>query len=219
MKPCRASRASLAVSAESGRVRGIPGGAGMTLVEILVVLALVAVVLSAIAGTVGGVFGSRLVQGTSKMTGMVRYAYDLASLRGQMHRVVVDLEAGEYFIEAVEEKKECELDLENKQKIQDEGKKKEGEELASAGQMVTDMLVRKEKLPKGISFVRLYAKHNKQAVESGQDAIYFFPDGTAEKAMVWVTDGDDVFTVEVKALQGTAVVWKEDLDTQELAKR
>jgi len=137
-------------------------------------------------------------------------------------------------VEEVEEKGECQgaelledgkgkgsaPDLSGK-KHGGEGEERDKDELepALSGKEVRDRRVKKEKLPGGIKFVGVLTKHNKSVVESGTESIYFFPDGTAEKAMVWLTDGGDTFTVEVKALQGTGVVFTEELDSKELAKR
>jgi len=208
----------------------------MTLVEIMVVLAIIGLITVAMAPAIGSIFGARLTGTCNRLSGMVRYAYNLSTLRGKVHRIVVDVGAGTFLVEEIEEKGECQ----GAELLEDKGKKGSGPDLsgrkrsdegegrgtgseetdpALSGKEVTDKRVKKETLPGGIKFVGIMTKHNKTVVEDGTESIYFFPDGTAEKALVWLTDGDETFTVEVKALQGTGVVHTEELDSKELTKK
>jgi len=60
----------------------------------MVVLAIVGLIAIAMAPAIGGIFGARLVASCNKLSGMVRYAYNLSTLRGKVHRVVIDREEG-----------------------------------------------------------------------------------------------------------------------------
>jgi prepilin-type N-terminal cleavage/methylation domain-containing protein len=208
---------------------------GLTLVEIMVVLAIVGAITVAMAPAIGSIFGARLVGSCNRLSGMVRYAYNLATLTGKVHRIVVNVGEGTYVVEEVEQKGECQgvdlLDEDKKDSGPDlsgrKGAVAEGEETPEEGEgeavvggkEVVDKRVRKETLPGGVKFTGILTKHNKAVVEDGTESIYFFPDGTAEKALVWLTDGEDTFTVEVKALQGTGMVHAEELDSKELSKK
>ena len=55
---------------------------------------------------------------------------------------------------------------------------------------------------KGIKFKQVYVQHLDGAVTKGQAAIYFFPMGSSEKAIVELTDGTDTFSVLVYGLTG-----------------
>jgi hypothetical protein len=55
---------------------------------------------------------------------------------------------------------------------------------------------------KGIKFKQVYVQHRDDAAKAGQVAIYFFPQGSSEKAVIEVTDGSDVFSVLVYGLTG-----------------
>jgi len=59
---------------------------------------------------------------------------------------------------------------------------------------------------KGIKFKEIWVQHRDDSVTKGQVAIYFFPLGNAEKAVVEVTDGDEIFTVLVYGLTGRVEV-------------
>ncbi len=208
---------------------------GLTLVEIMVVLAIVGLITVAMAPAIGGIFGARLVSSCNRLSGMIRYAYNLSTLKGKVHRVVINVTDGTYLVEEVEEKGECQGT-----ELLDDGKKQSGPDLSGrkpgagaeegaaaeeeddsivAGKEVVDKRVRKETLPGGVKFVGIMTRHNKTVVEDGTESIYFFPDGTGERALVWLTDGEDTFTVEVKALQGTGFVHTEELDSKELTKK
>lgn len=190
--------------------------AGMTLIEILSVVMLISIVLSVVAVSSEGIFGARLTKTVNKLSAMARYTYNLASLRGKMHRLVIDIDGRSYYVEEVEPVKACEEAFIEERDRKDD---KEGEETEPSGKLVKDMRIKKEKLPKGISFSRVMTKHNKEPVEEGKESIHFFPDGRAEKALIWVTDGDDTFTVEVTSLLGTGIVHREELDPKELEKK
>ena len=62
--------------------------------------------------------------------------------------------------------------------------------------------VRPLRANKGIKFKEIWVQHRDDSVTKGQVAIYFFPNGTSEKAVVEVTDGSETFTVLVHGLTG-----------------
>jgi general secretion pathway protein H len=62
--------------------------------------------------------------------------------------------------------------------------------------------VRPLRANKGIKFKEIWVQHLDDSVTKGQTAIYFFPSGSAEKAVVEITDGSDTFTVLVSGLTG-----------------
>ena len=46
-------------------------------------------------------------------------------------------------------------------------------------------------------------QHRDDSVTTGQSSIYFFPLGSSEKAIVELTDGGDVYSVQVHGVTGT----------------
>jgi hypothetical protein len=62
--------------------------------------------------------------------------------------------------------------------------------------------VRTLRAAKGIKFKEIWVQHKDDSTTKGQVAIYFFPTGSAEKAVVEVTDGSETFTVLVAGLTG-----------------
>lgn len=194
---------------------------GMTLVETMVVLAVISLVLSVVAVSLTDIFGARLSQGTGQISAVCRYGYDLATLRGKMHRLAVDLSARTFWLEEVELPKDCGLvpDSMNPDASKSEDNSGVAPAAPGTGKAVTDMRVKKEELPTGINFEGILTNRSSELVKEGTEYVYFFPDGTAEKAFLWVSDGEEIWTVEVKPLQGTGWVHKENLSTEEFRRR
>jgi type II secretory pathway pseudopilin PulG len=55
---------------------------------------------------------------------------------------------------------------------------------------------------KGIKFKEIWVQHRDESATKGQVAVYFFPTGSAEKAVIELTDGSDTFSVLVYGLTG-----------------
>jgi type II secretory pathway pseudopilin PulG len=61
---------------------------------------------------------------------------------------------------------------------------------------------RKLRKDKGVRFKEIWVAHRDDSATRGQVAIYFFPLGGAEKAVLELTDGSEVFSVLVYGLTG-----------------
>lgn len=62
--------------------------------------------------------------------------------------------------------------------------------------------LRKLRKEKGIKFKEIWVQHRDDSATKGQVAIYFFPVGSSEKAVIELTDGSAVFSVLVFGLTG-----------------
>jgi type II secretory pathway pseudopilin PulG len=62
--------------------------------------------------------------------------------------------------------------------------------------------LRKLRKDKGVKFKQVWVQHRDDGVTKGQVAIYFFPVGSSEKAVIEMTDGSEVFSVLVFGLTG-----------------
>ncbi|HEY5924539.1 MAG TPA: type II secretion system protein [Kofleriaceae bacterium] len=62
--------------------------------------------------------------------------------------------------------------------------------------------IRPLRASKGIKFKEIWVQHKDDSTTKGQVAIYFFPTGSSEKAVVEITDGSETFTVTVAGLTG-----------------
>jgi general secretion pathway protein H len=55
---------------------------------------------------------------------------------------------------------------------------------------------------RGIKFKEIWVQHKDDSTKSGQVAVYFFPNGSSEKAVIEVTDGDAIHTLMIHGLTG-----------------
>lgn len=62
--------------------------------------------------------------------------------------------------------------------------------------------VRKLRKDKGVKFKEIWVAHRDESATKGQVAIYFFPAGGSEKAVLELTDGSEVFSVLIYGLTG-----------------
>ena len=53
-----------------------------------------------------------------------------------------------------------------------------------------------------MKFKSVFVQHMEKAVEKGQVAIYFYPQGQAEKAIIEISDGDETFSILIYGLTG-----------------
>lgn len=68
--------------------------------------------------------------------------------------------------------------------------------------------VRSTRLPGNVK-VSVWTRAQKNAVETGVAYVYFFPQGTAERAMIFVEQGDNAWTIDVSPLTGRTQVLSE----------
>lgn len=68
--------------------------------------------------------------------------------------------------------------------------------------------VRARPLPPGVT-IEVWTRAQREPVGSGVAYVYFFPQGTAEKAMVFITQGDNTWTIDVAPLTGKTQVYGE----------
>lgn len=58
------------------------------------------------------------------------------------------------------------------------------------------------RVAKGITFKEIWVQHRDDSVTKGEVAIYFFPNGSSEKAVIELTDGSETFSILVFGLTG-----------------
>ncbi len=203
---------------------------GFTLIELLVVMVVIVAITSAVVAGVGNIRGASVQSETGKLAVAVRYLYNLAVLSGHNHRLVIDLDTQTYWGEEQNSSDPCETFLlpgEDEDLAPKKPKKgKKGEVVqedndktgGKAGfQETTSKLLSKYTLDKGLIFYGVMTSHQATMSDKGQAYVYFFPNGTTENALIYIAgdkdkDTDDVMTIEVKALQGTAKVHKDKVD-------
>ncbi|MSQ82071.1 MAG: prepilin-type N-terminal cleavage/methylation domain-containing protein [Myxococcales bacterium] len=217
---------------------------GFTLIELVAAIAIIAIVTAAVATGVNNIRGASASAEAGKIAVAVRYLYNLAVVSGRNQRLVIDFDARAWWGEEQTTDDPCEAfllpgtdepgtdkhgtdkhgtDKHGKDEPEDTqaGNAKAGERPAatSAFEASKSTLLQRTELDKGLTFAAVMTTHQSEPSKSGQAFIYFFPNGTTEHAMIQVkADEDDVTTVEVSAMQGTAKIRGEDIDLDDISR-
>jgi len=77
-------------------------------------------------------------------------------------------------------------------------------------------LLKARELPKGIKFGGVMTTHQQEVQEEGKAYVYFFPNGSAEKAYIYVSSETETFTIETFALLGKVRVHHEKMDLRDV---
>lgn len=216
--------------------------AGMTILEMIIVIAIIAGASILVRNGFRMITKADLVENSNELSAIMRRAGQLAIERGEMHRVVMDLDAHQYLLEvcqgttALVRNEALRADNDEAKRALERGKQRlvdlppdalaagDADEAvkratAVAGHHIADRQCvpategvtgdatglgwqRKLKADKGIKFKEVWVQHRDDSATKGQVAIYFFPVGSAEKAVVEITDGSQTFTVLVHGLTG-----------------
>lgn len=214
----------------------------MTVLEIMIVLAIVGGLVYIVRSGFRLVTKADLVEDATELTAVMRRASQLAVEHGELHRVVLDLEAQAYAVEVcqgavgIARNELIKADDEATKRALEKGRTRlaglppdalatgDPEEAtkraaALAGHHVADRTCkpadnsvtgdsngkgwrRKLRSAKGVKLKEIWVAHRDDSVTKGQVAIYFFPLGGAEKAVIELTDGSEVFSVLVFGLTG-----------------
>jgi prepilin-type N-terminal cleavage/methylation domain-containing protein len=224
--------------------------AGLTILELMIVIAIIGAGAYLLRAGLRAVTKADLVEDSSELAAILKRANQLAIEHGELHRVVLDLDAlnpnaeerVDYVVEqcqgsaAIARNEEVRPDKEEVKRAADRGRAKlnqlppdalavgDADEamkrtLAVAGHHVADRTcapaadgftgdvrgkkwARALRVKQGIKLKQVWVQHRDDRVTKGQVAIYFFPNGTATKSVIEVTDGSDVFTILVHGLTG-----------------
>ena len=225
------------------RARTAPAGQpGLTVLEIMIVLAIVGGLFYVVRSGFRLVTKADLVEDATELTAVLRRASQLAVEHGELHRVVLDLDAEGYAVEVcqgaigIARNELLKADDEATKRALEKGRLRlaglpsdalatgDPEEAtkraaALAGHHIADRTckpadnsitgdsngkgwIRKLRKDKGVKFKEVWVEHRDDSATKGQVAIYFFPLGSAEKTVIEMTDGSEVFTVLVFGLTG-----------------
>ncbi len=236
MDPMRSHNSTGCVVTRNRRQRG------MTILEIMIVIAIIAGASMLVRSGFRLLTKADLSEASVEITSVVRAGVELASSKGEMHRLVIDFDKQAYALEVCKGATEVArndavvIDDQSKQRALERAKDRmrglpadalsggDAEEAmrrttALAGQHVADRMcvpetqalsgdadgkgwIRALRADKGIKVRKVYVAHREEAQSSGQVAIYFFPNGSSEKAIIELTDGSDVYSVLIFGLTG-----------------
>lgn len=198
---------------------------GVTLVEISIAIVIAALLVTLAAPMIGGITQAALRTSASKISGMIKATYDHAVLSGHTSRVVFDFEKNTVTAEETSDTVglviEGDPESEDKDDDDKDSKKEEASGndamlLAIAKRYVDRPSMKRKKptftriqgtsvyeLDEQVKITELISEHLKNPAKSGREAIYLFPMGYSEHAMLYLEDpGGRVFSVEVEPLNG-----------------
>ncbi|HWU91054.1 MAG TPA: hypothetical protein VN253_27500 [Kofleriaceae bacterium] len=224
--------------------------AGLTVLELMIVIAIIGMGAYLLRAGLRRITKADLVEDAVELSAILRRTNQLAIEHGELHRVVLDLDAlkpdaderFDYVVErcqgsaAIARNEAVRPDETEVKRATERGRQKlsllptdalavgDPEEamkrtLAVAGHHVADRVCspavegisgdvtgkkwgRALRIKQGIRFKQVWVQHRDDRVTKGQVAIYFFPTGTATKAVIEMTDGSEVYTILVHALTG-----------------
>lgn len=219
----------------------------MTLIEITIVLVILVVAASGVSLGAGALTRSHLRSGCSKLIAASRYAYNYAVVNGVTTRIAFSLPGETFSIEeghgrivlarADDERRVGDGEGEvsgagvdpwkaAEARIQETYKPNLGSSpfspLGSSSQMADGSEPKKSRfsnvaLGRGVRIVRLITSHEVDPVEEGENALYFFPGGQTEHAVLQLSDGGDtLYSIEIHPLTGRATLHTEAYEPKAL---
>jgi type II secretory pathway pseudopilin PulG len=212
---------------------------GFTLLEIGIGLVLLGLMIAVAVPSLDAVTGARLREAAGAMSGAIRDTYARTALLGRSTRLVLDLEQHAWWIEeseGVARVKPIKLLANREGKVSLDGK---DERLADIDEGTTDAKElakvqilsgpafrpvagdwgQVQKLPSGVRFKNVWLEHLDDKVTHGVAALYFYPGGHTEEALLTLTDADtgeetgesaNTVTLEVSGLTGEVFVLRDE---------
>ncbi|MBN1653207.1 MAG: prepilin-type N-terminal cleavage/methylation domain-containing protein [Deltaproteobacteria bacterium] len=217
----------------SASIRAGEQNHGMTLVEVIAVLVVIGLAAGGIGLSIGAINKTELKSSCNRLIAAARFAYNRATIYGTTVRVVFDIPSGEFSLQeahgrvvlarrdderlsAGEETDEDRgVDVDPWKAAQSRVNESFKPNLGSSSFGPISGLGGKSlsrysqvSLGRRIKIVRLIVAHEPVPRESGQGAVYFFPGGMTEHAVIHLSKGDDtVYAVEIHPLTGRGKVY------------
>ena len=197
---------------------------GFTLIEVILVVAIIAVVVTGATFGLGAITRTRLRSSSFKVMSAARYAYNRAITQGTTTRLYFDFEKNTMAIEeastpvtlATEEQLDGEAgdgidpwDLARsrlEQPLDPPAPQSPFQAITNASGTVLKRYTA-HPVGDGIELHALITPHEADKRTDGQGAVYFFPGGLTEHAVVQLKDSSEtVYSVEVHPLTGNAKI-------------
>ncbi len=196
----------------------------MTLIEILVVVIIIAIAATGITYSLSALTRANLRSACMTLTAASRFAYNRAISQGTTVRLVLDLDTHQMLFEEAHGRVTlARLDDATRTELEEGEDGTAVDPWAAAQSRLSDPLhpsfgaspfsaiegrrYAARPLASGISIRQLIVPHEPEPRTEGRGAIYFFPGGQTEHAVVWVGDDDDrIYSVELHPLTGRTQV-------------
>lgn len=197
----------------------------MTLMEIVVAIALVGLIIGVVVSRMDQYLELDMRKTSNKLSSVVRYLYNKAAIDGLYMRLVLDLDERTYWVEATTDPTKLSEDMDvggSEETKQEEASPAEGEEMMvedegfKSGErpkmkfpkptfgQIDSFLLKPTKLPDSVFFKDVFVEHMPAGVDGGYVAIYFFPNGYVEHAIINLRNEDDDYhySIETSPVSG-----------------
>ena len=180
---------------------------GMTLVEMMVVLAIIVAITGMGFWSMGLMARSKLRDETLRFSGAVTYVYHQAALRNIVYRLVIDMDENEYWSEVAEGNVKLPSPDDDGFVNPFEDDDLSDEEMFKLHrppvfESSEDTLLKKRKLEEPLRFAGVITEHNQEMIVEGKVTITFFPSGYAERAFLYLSDGQGYYSISIDSLTG-----------------
>lgn len=174
---------------------------GMTLIELMVVIAIIALLITVGAVSLSAIRGADVDATGSILSGAMTYLSSRAVHDNKTYRLVIDMNEHRFWSEATNDDDPCSRYLPDEAEAgvgsdQDAKKKAQGEEGeteegAGGGGFTQkkDALLQKH-FEADTNVTQILTAHHTEPQTEGRAAIYFYPNGQAERALVWIGGKD-----------------------------
>lgn len=206
---------------------------GFTLLEISIGLILMGLMVAVAVPSLNAVTGARLRESANLISGAIRDTFARTALLGRSTRLVLDMEQQAWWIEETEgvarvKSTKQEADRDGKVTIEQQDERLEGIELDSRDAKDQAKLAllsgptfkpvegdfgQPQKLPPEVRFKNIWVEHLDDKVSGGVAAVYFYPGGYTEEALITLTDDDEgsrTLTLAVQSLTGEVFIENEE---------
>ncbi len=202
---------------------------GMTLIEIIITVAIIGLIMGLSVGVFRDSSDAALSDTADRLMGTIKYVYNEAAIKNQYYRLIIDFEDQSFSVEASSEpfkisataqgtpevEKGASADIKGvgedlKGNSLEESPPEEPKSPPPGGSFssTSSYLLKPIKLPEGIRVKDVYIAHLDKKVEGGKTALYFFPNGWVEKAVINLSDekGENFYSLETFPSTGKAKI-------------
>ncbi len=170
---------------------------GFTLIELMVVVAIIALLIVIGAVSIGAIRGADVDSTGSVLSGAVTYLSSRAVHDNKTYRLVLDLDARRFYTETTNEDDPCSRFIPDEAQagLNEEVEAKVPEEDEEAPVEGASFAQKKGFLLQGefqpdTNVSAILTSHHIEPQTGGRAAIYFYPNGQTERALIWVGGKD-----------------------------
>lgn len=185
------------------------GERGLTLLELIIVIGILVILMGLGVSGIQNLSSTQLRTQTNRLAAALRHTYSRSVATGLYMRMVLDLDADAYWVEASPTpvfltRKEDERMLEEMERQREKDAEEGVRRIETVARFQSDNVIPRVAMEKGIEIDSvLVAGQNDDPVSGGSVYVHFFPNGFAEPAMFYISDGDGEFrTLSLNPLTG-----------------